>query len=125
MNYDDNLSHSFGLPPSDPFVVRWRDVDTFTAAEELERLAEWISWIAARYDLDHKVIPACWAKHGALVEELSALRTFWESCFQDDAGPSEPLAFHRDLTLALRRLRDWTALLGCTRTAHREGTTGG
>jgi len=124
MTYDD-LSRSFGLSPSDPFVVRWRDLDTVTASEELERLADWISWIAARYGLDHKVIPACWAKHGALVEELSALRTFWESCFQDDSGPSEPLAFHRDFTLALRRLRDWTSSLGCTRTVHRDGLSTG
>ena len=42
------------------------------------------------------------------------------SCYQDDAAPSDALAFHRDLTLAIRRLRDWTSTLGCTRTAHRD-----
>ncbi|TCO15715.1 hypothetical protein EV652_12188 [Kribbella steppae] len=30
-----------------------------------------------------------------------------------------PLAFHRDLDLALRRLREWTSRLGCSRTEHR------
>jgi hypothetical protein len=119
MNYDDDLTRSFGLPPADPLVVCWRHLDAGTAEDELERLDGWVTWITDRYGLDHKVIPPCWKNHGAVLEELSALRTFWESSYQDDAGPSEPLAFHRDLTLAVRRLREWTSLLGCTRTAHR------
>ncbi|GAA0597724.1 hypothetical protein GCM10009534_35120 [Kribbella sandramycini] len=112
-------NHSYGLAPTDPLVVCWRDLDSASAAEEVGRLTEWVVWVAGRYNLDHKVVPPCWPEHGAVIEELSALRTFWESCYQDDAGPSEPLAFHRDLTLALRRLRDWTSLLGCSRTNHR------
>ncbi|MFF1819759.1 hypothetical protein ACFVWG_20835 [Kribbella sp. NPDC058245] len=118
MNYDE-LGRSLGLPPTDPFVVRWRDLDADSVSDELERLADWVKWVADRYGMDHKVIPLCWNAHGAVVEELSALRTFWEYCFQDDAAPSDPLAFHRDLTLAVRRLREWTSLLGCTRTQNR------
>ena len=120
MNPDDDLARSLAFaPPIDPYVVCWRDLDSTSTTEELERLAEWVTWATTRYNLDHKVIPPCWPHHGAVVEELSALRTFWESSYQPDAGPSEPLAFHRDLTLALRRLRDWTSLLGCSRTTHR------
>ncbi len=116
MSYDNT---PFGLPPTDPPIVCWRHLDTPAIENELECLDEWVTWIADRYGLDHKVIPPCWSRHGAVIEELSALRTFWESCYQDEAGPSEPLASHRDLTLAVRRLRDWTALLGCSRTIHR------
>ena len=120
MTTDDDLAKALGLPAiNDPCVVCWRDLDTTSTTEELQRLADWVTWTTTRYNLDHKVIPPCWRHHGAVVEELSALRTFWESCYQHDSAPSEPLAFQRDLTLALRRLRDWTSLLGCTRTTHR------
>ncbi len=120
MSPTDDFTRAFNLTAAaDPYVVRWRDLDPETATEELERLTEWVTWASGRYNLDHKVIPPCWPAHGAVVEELSALRTLWESCYQVDSGPTEPIAFHRDLTLAVRRLRDWTSLLGCTRTAHR------
>jgi hypothetical protein len=117
---NDDLTRALALAAGgDPYVICWRDLDAMSTREELQRLADWVSWVLGRYSLDHKVIPPCWDKHGAVVEELSALRTFWEACYQEDAAPTDPLAFHRDLTLALRRLRDWTSLLGCTRTNHR------
>ncbi len=120
MDTNDDLARALGLTAStDPFVVCWRDLEVTDAREELERLTDWVTWTIHRYRLDHKVIPPCWPEHGALTEELSALRTFWEACYLEDAAPSDPLAFHRDLTLALRRLRDWSSLLGCTRTNHR------
>jgi hypothetical protein len=103
----------------DPSIICWRDLDPSTAAEELGHLTDWITWIIQRYRLDHKVIPPCWAEHGCLVEELSALHTFWQACYLEDASPSDPLGFHRDLDLALRRLREWSSRLGCSRTNHR------
>ena len=103
----------------DPSIICWRDLDQATAAKELEQLADWVTWIVQRYGLDHKVIPPCWADHGCLVEELSALHTFWQACYLEDASPSDPLGFHRDLDLALRRLREWSSRLGCSRTSHR------
>ena len=39
----------------------------------------WIRWCVRRYGLDHRTIPPCWYQHGALVEELSALRTGWQA----------------------------------------------
>jgi hypothetical protein len=120
MDTNDDLARALGFTAStDPYVVCWRDLDNTGIDEELERLTEWVNWAIHRYGLDHKVIPPCWPEHGALTEELSALRTFWEACYQEDAAPADPLAFHRDLTLAFRRLRDWSSLLGCTRTNHR------
>ncbi|MDX3002022.1 hypothetical protein PWY87_10105 [Kribbella solani] len=124
-NPDDEFARALAFtPPTDPYVICWRDLDPESTTEELETLAAWITWATTRYSLDHKVIPPCWSHHGAIIEELSALRTFWEACYQADAAPSDPLAFHRDLTLALRRLRDWSSLLGCTRTSHRPEAAG-
>ena len=36
---------------------------------------EWVQWLVARYELLN--IPDCWTHHGALVEELDALRIGW------------------------------------------------
>jgi len=116
----DELEPFFALAATDPLIICWRYLDDSNTAEELDRLKAWVDWVTSRYNLDHKVVPPCWAAHGAVVEELSALRTLWEACFQEDAAASDPVAFHRDLTLALRRLREWTSLLGCTRTVHRD-----
>ena len=110
---------SFDLADNEPEIVCRRDLDPSTTAEELTRLTSWADWIINRYNLDHKLIPPCWPEHGALVEELSALRTLWEASYLEDANPSGPLAFHRDLDLAFRRLREWTSRLGCSRTEHR------
>jgi hypothetical protein len=68
-------NYPFGFPPTDPTIVCWRDLDAADAESELERLDGWVIWITERYGLDHKVIPPCWGHHGAIVEELSALRT--------------------------------------------------
>lgn len=119
MSRRDDLLKSFDLPDNDPFVICWRDLDPATLAEELRRLTSWVYWLIQRYNLDHKLIPPCWSQHGALVEELSALRTLWEASYVEDAAPSSPTAFHRDLDLTLRRLREWTSRLGCSRTEHR------
>jgi hypothetical protein len=122
MNTQDDLIRALSMPGTaidDPFVVCWRDLDDATTTEELDRLMDWVEWFTTRYRLDHKVVPPCWHQHGAITEELSALRTFWESCYLEDAAPSDPLAFHRDLEHALRRLREWSSHLGCSRTLHR------
>ncbi|WP_329484246.1 hypothetical protein OG555_19045 [Kribbella sp. NBC_01484] len=119
MTSRDELLRSFDLADNDPEIVCWRDLDPSTTAAELTRLTSWADWIIDRYNLDHKLIPPCWPEHGALVEELSALRTLWEASYLEDANPSGPLAFHRDLDFALRRLREWTSRLGCSRTEHR------
>jgi hypothetical protein len=103
----------------EPEVVCWRRLDDPTSRLELDRLGEWIAWVAQRYQLDYKVIPDCWAQHGSLVEELSALRSLWEGCFQPESALSEPITFHRELDTALRRLREWNSRSGCTRTVHR------
>jgi hypothetical protein len=119
MSRRDDLLKPFDLPDDDPLVICWRDLDPATFAEELRRLTSWVYWLIQRYNLDHKLIPPCWSQHGALVEELSALRTLWEASYVEDAAPSSPTAFHRDLDLTLRRLREWTSRLGCSRTEHR------
>lgn len=103
----------------EPYVVCWKDLDEAAERTQLDRLGEWVVWLTARYSLDYKAVPNCWQHHGALVEELSALRTLWEGCFDEDAASTEPITFHRELDAALRRLREWNSRTGCARTLHR------
>jgi hypothetical protein len=114
-----DLEQLTARPADDPYVVCWKVLDDETARAELERLADWVSWLVDRYCLDHKTVPPCWAKHGALTEELSAMRTLWEVCYTGDAAPADPATFHRELDAGLRRLREWASRRGCSRTEHR------
>jgi hypothetical protein len=126
MNAEHELLAGLGADAGDfdePYVVCWRGMDPQTQADELERLDLWVGWFLERYRLDHKIVPPCWSKHGALIEELSALRTFWEACYLEDASPSDPVGFHCELDSALRRLREWSSRLGCSRTSHRPELT--
>jgi hypothetical protein len=111
-----------GTEPSldEPYVVCWRGLNDDIAAAELERLGDWVDWLVHRYCLEHKTIPPCWARHGALTEELSALRTLWEVCYTGDPAPADPITFHRELDACLRRLREWASRRGCSRTEHRD-----
>jgi hypothetical protein len=106
-----------------PRIVCWMDIDRADEEVEIRRLEEWVTWLTSRYALDYKVIPSCWEEHGSLVEELAALRTMWEGCFQEDAAPSDPIAFHREMDASLRRLREWNSRSGCSRTTHRAQLT--
>jgi hypothetical protein len=111
-------------PPSShldtPRVVCWPRLNVDDAEAELHQLGEWIGWLVARYSLDHRTIPPCWQHHGAIIEELSALRSLWHACYGPDASPADPTNFHQRLGLAMQRLRDWTARRDCKPGQHRE-----
>jgi hypothetical protein len=60
---------------ADPSGVREADAGNGTERHSNvagEELVAWVQWLVARYELNN--IPDCWAQHGALVEELDALR---------------------------------------------------
>ena len=102
-----------------PIPVCWPTLDATEAHARLEELADWISWLLERYTLDYRTIPPCWASHGALVEELSALRTGWLTAYAQDARGDAPLHWHTDFAAARQRLTDWTARTGCRPAEHR------
>jgi hypothetical protein len=85
----------------------------------LEGLREWTGWLVRRYALDQRTVPPCWAEHGALIEELSALHTAWARAFAVSAAPDQPLRWHNDFALARRRLADWVSRTGCRIGEHR------
>jgi hypothetical protein len=83
--------------------------------KHMAQLAAWIDWLTTRYQLDHRTIPPCWAHHGELVEELSALRTAWLSSYALTSPGGAPLAWHEAFAHCRTRLHDSAARNGCSR----------
>ena len=98
--------------------VNWRDLTVDDAAEQWANLVTWINWLRDRYSL-HERVPACWYAHGAVTEELSALRSFWVAAYHDkDARPGDGVAFHDALDRVLNRIHRWDRS-GCADGTHR------
>jgi hypothetical protein len=70
----------------------WANLDDTDLADAIEELDDWVSWLIDRYALDCRTIPPCWDKHGALIEELSALRTAGFAAFSGTSRPRGPVA---------------------------------
>ena len=104
-----------------PIPVCWSALADTEIQERLEDLADWSHWLIERYALDHRSIPPCWARHGALVEELSALHTGWLTAYAQDARGDAPLHWHTEFAAARQRLTEWTARTGCRPGEHRRG----
>jgi hypothetical protein len=101
--------------------VCWKLLDHVSAAREWRALAEWVRWLATRYDLAPRTIPPCWYRHGSFVEELSALRTGWLAAFAADAPGGAPLDWHTMLWGTCDRLQHTVSRTGCTKDEHRDG----
>jgi len=107
------------VDPFPPMAICWPNLTPAEAAEHFDALDDWVAWLADRYQLDHRVIPPCWADHGALVEELSALRTGWLTAFCLTATGDAPLTWHAEFANTRQRLADWAARSGCRPGEHR------
>jgi hypothetical protein len=96
-----------GPPPADGPAWCWSALTGEEAALAWATLIGWVDWLTARYGLA-EVLPACWYRHGALVEELTALRCAWTAAYTDpQARPAEPALWHDLLARTLARIRDW------------------
>lgn len=102
-----------------PLPVCWPTLTTAETETRLDELADWIDWLTERYALDYRTIPPCWARHGSLLEELSALRTGWLTAYAQEARGDAPLQWHSDFATARLRLAEWTARAGCRPSEHR------
>jgi hypothetical protein len=99
--------------------VCWATLTEPEINEEHQALADWIAWLIDRYTLDHRTIPPCSSEHGALIEELSALRTAWLAAYAVTGRPEAPLDWHAHFAAAGQRLADWVARTGCRPGEHR------
>lgn len=99
--------------------ITWAFLSPEREAEQITELRLWVDWLAWRFSLDHRTIPACWHEHGPVVEELSALYTSWQDAYTDSADATAPLHWMAQFAAARDRLRDWVSLTGCRADEHR------
>jgi len=102
-----------------PGAVCWPALEGEEVTAAREALDDWVLWLADRYELDHRTVPPCWDAHGALLEELSALRTAWITAYSKVSKGDEPLHWHAHFAAARQRLTDWVARTGCRPGEHR------
>lgn len=93
---------AFYPPPHTPDDLR---AQVQRATKAWDRLIEWVDWLVAAYRLT-SVVPACWAQHPAVAEELIALRVAWVGAWSDAANPDAPAGWQRRLHEAKARLAD-------------------
>lgn len=103
-----------------PEVICWPALQPDKEQTVTAELVDWVTWLVARYDLDRRTIPECWIRHGALVEELSALRSAWQLAFSRTAPKDAPLHWHASFAQARVRLAEWASRSGCRQGQHRE-----
>ena len=112
----------FGGQPSTPpipMVVCWDDLDPTTYASRLSELADWITWLRATYRIPATVIPPCWFTHPGIREDIGHLWTGWQLTRHPDAGVGMiGLDWDQRKDATINRLREATAITGCTATRH-------
>lgn len=105
--------------------VRWAELKPAERAALWPEFVAWVIWVADRYEVTNDQLPRqCWWRHGAVVEELTALWTSHQSAYApgEDAG-SAPHLWQDALARAIERIgRLWVGACrnGHHRDRHRE-----
>jgi hypothetical protein len=83
----------------------------------LTELADWITWLRATYRIPATVIPPCWFTQPGIREDIGHMWTGW--LLTRDAGVGMiGLDWDQRKDAAINRLREATAVTGCTATRH-------
>lgn len=97
--------HDDSSEPLGVHVPDWRRLTDEAASAEWMPLREWVEWFTVRYNIPVSVVPACWWRHGSLVEELSALHVAHLASFDESDTGYGPIGWHERLSLAHPRLQ--------------------
>jgi hypothetical protein len=106
-------------PQSIPWPLRWNDLDYPAASATWVWLIGWVDWLVTRYQLVEE-LPACWAQHPAIVEELTALAAGWHTAYDEAAVGDAPLVWHERFARSRARLREWDDYTRCRNGTHIE-----
>ena len=90
--------------PIGAHVINWRTLSGREARAAWNDLRAWVEWFTIRYRVPESTVPACWWKHGQLVEELSALHTAHTAAFDASDAGFGPIGWHERLAIATPRL---------------------
>jgi hypothetical protein len=100
-------------------VVCWDDLPADEYTHRLAELADWIGWLRSTYRVPATVVPPCWFTHPSLREDIGHLWTGWLLTRHPDAGVGMiGLDWDQRRDAAISRLREATAITGCTASRH-------
>jgi len=100
--------------------VHWPSLTADERAARSQELADWVTDLVARFDVEPRVIPACWQRHNGMVEALSALRDHERASYADTASPTAAVDWLRALREIELRLHELASRTQCTAQAHRD-----
>ena len=107
--------------PPVPTTINWDVLDSAAYARTLRELSEWVGWLRHTYRVPATVVPPCWFAHPGIREELGHLWTGWLVTIHPDAGVGMiGLDWDARRDQVISRLRESTAITGCTASAHRD-----
>ncbi len=107
--------------PPVPMVICWDDLDPAGYSTTLDALSRWLQWFRSTYRVPATVFPPCWYTHPGIREDLGHLWTGWLITRHPDAGVGMiGLDWDSRREQAVSRLREATAITGCTGTQHRD-----
>jgi hypothetical protein len=92
----------------------WRHLGPHAVETLTVELTGWVDWLRCRYPLARR-IPACWADHPEIVEELTALWLAWQAAYTEPDPPLTAAADWHDRWLpgVLHRLEHGPFALAC------------
>lgn len=100
--------------------VHWPSLTLDEARDRMLQLDEWVGQLVRRFAIEPRIIPPCWARHGALVEILSALRDHERAAYADTASPTAAVDFVRALHDSQLFLAEHVAKTQCSIAGHRD-----
>lgn len=107
----DDGAEELSVAPT-PAPINWNLLSAHDSEHEWLELNGWVNWLRRVYGLPAAVIPPAWHAHPELVWELSALHTYWLTCYHPTRDGSAPLLWHADFAAAIIRLKNWVTING-------------
>ncbi|MGH3804480.1 MAG: hypothetical protein ACRDTD_30945, partial [Pseudonocardiaceae bacterium] len=111
-------------PEPAPNAWLWHRMDRDRARELWTELVEWVQWLRETYEFSQGQFPACWYRHSAVREELTALMAAHKAAYRGDAGAdayrSDMTAWHtHEFWPMMNRLKSIGGFADCTAEACR------
>jgi hypothetical protein len=90
-------------------IFNFRPYNTPSEHPRFAELERWVRWFVWHFELS-EVVPACWAQHDGIAEEIAALHEGWIGIYEAEPGshhPLDQLTWLGHLESSLTRIGRW------------------